>query len=207
MVAPDEIAARVAAVRARIEAAGGAGVRLLAAVKGAPPAVVDAVVRAGVHDVGGSYARELLATAAGLETRPTWHFIGRLQTNKVRALGGVVDVWQSVDRPRLVDELARRVPGARILVQVDVTGDPARGGCDSARVPELVELATGSGLVVLGLMAGPTVVGSGRAPFRALAGLADRLGLAERCMGMSDDLEDAVAEGATMVRVGRAIVG
>ncbi len=205
------IAARVEAVRRRIAAASpdaaARPARIVAAAKGASPALVDAAVAAGVVDIGESYGQELLAKAAAVRSHPRWHFIGRLQTNKVRQIASLVDLWQSVDRARLVDEIAARAPGARVLVQVDVTGDPDRGGCPPAQVAELVRHARAAGLVVDGLMAGPTVVGSGREPFRAVCRLADDLGLLERCMGMSDDLEDAVAEGSTMVRVGRALFG
>ena len=198
----------MAAVRARIVDAGGEGVTLVAVTKGFGPDVVAAAVAAGVEDVGESYAQELVAKAAVVEP-PRWHFVGRLQANKVRALAGTVDLWQSVDRPRLVDELARRVPGAKVLVQVDVTGEPSKGGCPPADVAALVERAADAGLEPRGLMAvGP--LGSpeeARPGFRALVGLADRLGLAERSIGMSGDLEVAVQEGATMVRVGTALFG
>jgi uncharacterized pyridoxal phosphate-containing UPF0001 family protein len=204
-VTPEAIAGRVDALRVRLLAAGALDVRILAAAKGAAPALIDAAVEAGVVDIGASYAQELLTTSAAVRIRPRWHFIGRLQTNKVRHVAAIVDLWQSVDRPRLVDEIARRAPGAHVLIQVDVTGDPARGGCAPGAVPDLVVRATTAGLVVDGLMAGPTIVGSGRAPFRLVSRLADDLGLRERSMGMTDDLEDAVAEGATMVRVGRAL--
>jgi uncharacterized pyridoxal phosphate-containing UPF0001 family protein len=206
-VTPAAVAGRVEAVRARLAAAGRPGVRIVAAAKGASPALVDAVVEAGVVDVGASYAQELVVTAAALRRQPRWHFIGRLQTNKVRLVADLVGLWQSVDRSRLADEVARRAPGAHVLVQVDVTGDPARGGCPPESVPGLVARARRAGLVVEGLMAGPPLVGSGRAPFRLVRELADRLDLRERCMGMSGDLEDALAEGSTMVRVGTALFG
>ena len=181
---------------------------LVAVTKGFGPEVVAAAVAAGVEDVGESYAQELVAKAAAV-TPPRWHFVGRLQANKVRALAGTVELWQSVDRPRLVDELARRVPGAKVLVQVDVTGEPSKGGCPPGDVPALVERAAGAGLDPRGLMAvgplGPPE--EARPGFRALVGLADRLGLAERSIGMSGDLEVAVQEGATMVRVGTALFG
>jgi PLP dependent protein len=202
------VAERVAAVRARIADAGGEGVTLVAVTKGFEPEVVAAAVAAGIEDVGESYAQELVAKAAVVEAR-RWHFVGRLQANKVRAMAGTVDLWQSVDRPRLVDELARRAPGAKVLVQVDVTGEPAKGGCPPAEVPALVERAAGAGLEPRGLMAiGPLGPPEDARPgFRALVGLADRLGLAERSIGMSGDLEVAVQEGATMVRVGTALFG
>jgi pyridoxal phosphate enzyme (YggS family) len=203
------VAERVAAVRARIAHAGGSGrVRLVAVTKGFGPEVVAAAVAAGVDDVGESYAQELVAKAAVVDA-PRWHFVGRLQVNKVRALAGTVALWQSVDRARLVDELARRAPGAQVLVQVDVSGEPSKGGCPPAEVPALVERAAAAGLEPAGLMAvGPLgAPEAARAGFRALAGLADRLGLVERSMGMSGDLEVAVQEGATMVRVGTALFG
>ena len=202
------MAERVAAVRARIAEAGGEGVTLVAVTKGFGPEVVAAAVAAGIEDVGESYAQELVAKAAVVDA-PRWHFVGRLQANKVRALADTVDLWQSVDRPRLVDELAQRAPGAKVLVQVDVTGEPSKGGCPPADVPALVERAADAGLEPKGLMAvgplGPPE--EARPGFRALVGLAERLGLAERSIGMSGDLEVAVQEGATMVRVGTALVG
>jgi len=203
------VAERVAAVRARIADAGGSGrVRLVAVTKGFGPEVVAAAVAAGVDDVGESYAQELVAKAAVVDP-PRWHFVGRLQVNKVRALAATVALWQSVDRARLVDELARRAPGAQVLVQVDVSGEPSKGGCPPAEVPALVERAAEAGLEPRGLMAvGPLGPPEAARPgFRALVGLADRLGLAERSIGMSGDLEVAVQEGATMVRVGTALFG
>lgn len=199
----------MAAVRARIAGAGGEGrVRLVAVTKGFGPEVVAAAVAAGVEDVGESYAQELVAKAAEVDA-PRWHFVGRLQANKVRALAGTVDLWQSVDRPRLVDEVARRAPGARVLVQVDVTGEPSKGGCPPAEVPALVERAASAGLAPRGLMAvGPLGPPEAARPgFRVLVRLADELGLEERSIGMSGDLEVAVEEGATMVRVGTALFG
>jgi pyridoxal phosphate enzyme (YggS family) len=209
VIAPDAVAERVAAVRERIAAAGGTGVTLVAVTKGFGPEAVAAAVAAGVEDVGESYAQELLAKAEAVPDPPRWHFVGRLQTNKVRALAGTVATWQSVDRDALGDELARRAPGARVLVQVDVSGEPTKGGCPPAQVPALVERLAAAGLEVVGLMAvGPLGPAEAARPgFRSLTALADQLGLAQRSMGMSGDLEVAVQEGATMVRVGTALFG
>ena len=203
------MAEHVAAVRERVAGAGGEGrVTIVAVTKGFGPEAVAAAVAAGVDDVGESYAQELLAKA-GAVAPPRWHFVGRLQANKVRSLAGTVSLWQSVDRPRLVDELARRAPGARVLVQVDVSGEPSKGGCPPAGVPALVERASSAGLEPAGLMAvGPLGPPEDARPgFRAVTALADRLGLPERSMGMSADLEVAVQEGSTMVRVGTALFG
>ena len=88
---------------------------------------------------------------------PEIHFIGRLQSNKVRSLAGVVDVYESVDRPSLVNAIARRSPGARVLVQVDTTGEPGKGGCPLGEAANLVAAADDAGLRVEGLMTvGPT---------------------------------------------------
>ena len=138
------------------------------------------------------------------------HFIGRLQSNKVRQLAGLVDVWETIDRPSLVAEVARRAPGATILVQVDPTGEPGKGGCEPGAVEGLVTAARAAGLVVDGLMTvGPTVGGPDavRPGFRTTRRLAEQLGLATCSMGMTDDLEVAIEEGATRVRLGTALFG
>ncbi len=125
------------------------------------------------------------------------------------ALAGVVDVWQTIDRPVLVDEVARRAPGARIMVQVNVSDEPQKGGCTPGEAPALVTAARDAGLDVEGLM---TVGRTGqpdaaREGFRMLRRLADEVGVRQRSMGMSEDLEVAVSEGSTMVRVGTALFG
>jgi pyridoxal phosphate enzyme (YggS family) len=175
--------------------------------KGASAQAIDAVVRAGVPDVGESYAQELLGKAAEVtEPAVRWHFIGRLQTNKVRQVAGLVDHWHTIDRAALGDEVAKRSPGAKVLLQVNVSGEPQQGGCRRVEVPMLVSRLRQSGLDVRGLM----TIGTTEDPrpgFRLLASLADDLGLDERSMGMSGDLEVAVEEGSTMVRVGRALFG
>lgn len=138
------------------------------------------------------------------------HFIGQLQSNKVRQLAGFVDVWETVDRPRLVDEVAKRAPGATVLLQVDTSGEPGKGGCAPGDVPDLLRAARRAGLVVDGLMTvGPTAGGpeAARPGFRLVRRLVDDLGLATCSMGMSGDLEVAVEEGSTQVRVGTALFG
>lgn len=212
----EEVAERVAKVRARITEAGGDPdvVTLVAVTKGFGPEVIAAVMSAGVADVGESYAQELVSKAAtltmkGHERAPSWHFVGRLQSNKVARLSPLVDLWQSVDRIELVRRLARHTPSSRVLVQVDVTRSPGRGGCSPEEAPALVDAARDQGLDVVGLMAvgQPGTAEGARAGFRRLSSLADDLGLVERSMGMSDDLEVAIEEGSTMVRVGRALFG
>ena len=206
----EQVERNVGSVRARIRSAGGdrRDVQLVAVTKGFGPDVVEAVLAAGVNDTAESYAQELVAKAAAVPDA-RWHFVGRLQTNKVRQLAPVVQLWQSIDRPELAVELRRRAPGAHALVQVNVGGEQGKGGCDPREAPVLVDQLHQSGIHVAGLMA-VGVAGSpeaARPGFRRLTELADRLRLVERSMGMSDDLEVAVEEGSTMVRVGRAIFG
>ena len=208
---PRIVQQRLDAIRQQIADAGGdpADVTVLAVTKGFGPDAVAAAVDAGLPAVGENYAQELLDKAAALDRQPEWHFIGRLQSNKVRLVAGLVSCWQSVDRPALVDEVAKRSPGARLLVQVNATGEAGKGGADPAEVPDLVRRAGGAGLDVVGLMT-VGVMGDEAATetaFRAVADLADRLGLPERSMGMTGDLAAAVRSGTTMVRVGTGLFG
>lgn len=211
------VADAVAEARERIAAvADGRPVALVAVTKGFGPAEVAAAVRAGADACGENYAQELVGKAEALASAgdpgrvvPTWHFIGQLQTNKVRMLAPHVSLWQSVDRPSLATEIARRAPGADVLVQCDLSGEPQKGGCPLEEVPGLVEHARSLGLDVRGLMgvpaAGPSeVVGEA---FSRLVRLADALELPERSIGMSGDFEEAVRRGATMVRLGSVLFG
>jgi uncharacterized pyridoxal phosphate-containing UPF0001 family protein len=230
----DLVAERLVQLRERIRAAGGddGTVEVVAVTKGFPPPIVGVAMAAGLTTLGENYAQELLdkvdwvdkadkvdgadkadwAETAGSASGcggARWQFIGALQRNKVRLLAPHVQRWQSVDRPALVDELARRAPHARLLVQVNTTGEPQKAGCGPGEVGALVERATAAGLVVEGLMTvGPTDPGvSPAAAFRRLRDLVDRYGLRWCSMGMSDDLEVAVGEGTNMIRVGRALFG
>ena len=212
-VCPEEVADRLAAVRERLaDAAGRAGrpaseVRLVVVTKGVPVPVVQAALDAGATELGENRAQELLAKAPTLKGQPTWHFVGRLQRNKVAALAPVVDLWQSVDRLELGRAIASRAPGAAVLAEVNVATDPAKAGVAPEEAPALVDGLRSAGLAVDGLMTVPAAGRDPRPAFAALAALAERLGLAEVSMGMSDDFEVAVEEGATIVRVGRAIFG
>lgn len=189
--------------------------KVVAVTKGFGPETVAAAMEAGLADLGENYAQDLLAKAAelppqpGVSHQPRWHFIGRLQRNKIRKIAGLVHLWQSVDRPELAIEIARRAPGARVLVQVDVAGIGGRGGCPPDDTAELVGRCREEGLEVAGLMAvgAPGTPAQVRPGFRLLASQAHDLGLVELSMGMTADIEVAVEEGATMVRVGTALFG
>ena len=208
-VDPHQVSDRADALRARLAAAGGADVRIVAVTKTFGPDAVDAAVAAGLVDVGENYAQEAVAKLTEVASEPTVHFIGRLQRNKVRHLAPVVDVWQSVDRPELVREIAKRAPGARIMVQVDISDEESKGGVAPADTERLVVDATDAGLEVVGLMGVALLAEpeAARPGFALLRRLVDQLELAECSMGMTADLEVAVDEGTTMVRVGCDLFG
>jgi uncharacterized pyridoxal phosphate-containing UPF0001 family protein len=211
MTLDEVVAERLHEVHERIASAGGRNVSVLAVTKTFGIDACWAAYRAGCAAVGENYAQEVVAKFGGEELPFDVRFIGQLQTNKVRALAPIVSVYETVDRPSLVAELAKRVVGARVLVQVSPDAETAgKGGCVVADVPALVDVARAAGLEVLGLMTvGPTDGGpeAARQGFRAVRALVDRLGLAECSMGMTADLEVAVQEGATQVRVGSALFG
>ena len=213
-----DVAAALAEVRERIAAAArGAGrdpdaVRLVAATKTVPAERVAEAVALGVTDIGENRAQELIAKAEALdELVPTaaasWHFLGRLQRNKVRSLAARVAWWQSVDRDPLGTAIARHAPGARVLVEVNLAGEPQKGGCAPADAARLVDAFRQAGLRVEGLMTIPPAGDDPRPWFATPRDLAADLDVHELSMGMTDDFEAAVAEGATMVRIGRAIFG
>lgn len=219
-----DLAGRLSAVRRRIERAGGDTdrVTLVAVTKGFGPDAVRAALAAGLRDLGESYVQELTAKAAALADErdaaggghdraagPTWHFVGRLQRNKVRKAAPHVTLWHSVDRLSLGEEIARWAPGAAVLAQVNVTGEATKGGCPPAELPALLDGLAGCGLEVRGLMAigPPGPPEAARPAFRTVRELAAEHRLAELSMGMTGDLEVAVEEGATMVRVGSALFG
>jgi pyridoxal phosphate enzyme (YggS family) len=208
----DPVAVRAAIDRVReriLRAGGGPDVTILAVTKGFGPEVVEAAIAAGCTRVGENYAQELVAKRDVLGPVAV-HFIGQLQTNKVRQIAGLVDVYETVDRGRLAREIAKRDPGATVLVQVDTTGEEGKGGCPIADVDALVDEVRSLGLDLRGLMTvGPTEGGpeAARRGFRQVRAAVDRLGLDVCSMGMTDDLEVAVEEGSTEVRVGTALFG
>lgn len=207
------VADRIQSIREHIDRHGRPGVRLVAVTKGFGVDAVVAAVRGGCTDIGENYAQELVTKLAELPStapRPIVHFIGRLQSNKVRMIAPIVDLWHTVDRTGLIEEIGRRAPAARILLQVNLTGESDKGGCRPEDLEDLLGLARSRQLDPVGLMTvGPTdgdPVATRRA-FAHCANLAHDLGLAEVSMGMSGDLDIALDEGATIVRVGSAIFG
>jgi pyridoxal phosphate enzyme (YggS family) len=208
------VARRLDDLRRRIVAAGGVGVRIVGVTKTLGPESWRIAKQLGIDAVGENYAQELAAKAAevGHEDRPPVHFIGHLQTNKVRLIADSVDVWESVDRVSLIAEIAKRQASRQpmALIQVNTTGEAGKNGCTPGEASALVEAARREGIRVMGLMTvGPTDQDPvrTRTAFALLRRMADDLGVDERSMGMSADLEIAVEEGATIVRVGSALFG
>ena len=205
-----DIASRLALVRQGIPA----GVTLVAVSKLQSPEAIREAFAAGQRDFGENYVQEWLGKADALADLPglVWHFVGSLQTNKVKYLAGRVGLVHTVDREELGREVAKRwekiAARARVLVEVNLGGEASKGGCSAGRVPALVEaLRALPALDVAGLTCIPPPDDDPRPHFAALRALRDRLGLRELSMGMSGDYRTAIQEGATLVRIGTAIFG
>lgn len=205
-----DVTAALATVRERIASTGRdpAAVRIVAVTKGFGPEAVAAAADAGLPDCGENFAQSLLAKVDAAPEGTRWHFLGPVQRNKVKALAPHVYLWHGIDREEAGVEVARRQPGAAVLVQVNLAADPSRPGCAWGEAGPLVQRLRDLGLDVRGLMgvASPEA-GAAREQFRRLAERARALGLDELSMGMSGDLEVAVEEGATIVRIGTALFG
>jgi PLP dependent protein len=220
----DELAVRLTAVRQRIAAAcqaaarDPAGVTLIAVTKTFPASDVRLLSELSVRDVGENRDAEAAPKAAQCaDLDLAWHFIGQLQTNKAASVVRYATFVHSVDRMRLIRALgtaARRAERAvQCLIEVSLDGDPARGGAVASEVPALAEaLAAEPGLVLAGVMA---VAPLGMAPPEAFGLLLDSAAVVRAVRpaatvisaGMSGDLEDAVAAGATHLRIGTALLG
>lgn len=178
--------------------------RLVAVSKAATLADARAVYELGQRDFAENRADALALRAAQMPADVVWHFIGNVQSNKLRVLRDVRPLVHSFDR---VDLVARWPAGVPVLVQVDFTGRAQRNGVPPDEARGLVAAARAAGIEVRGLSTLPPREGDPRPVFRALRALRDELGLVELSMGMSGDYESALDEGATMVRVGTAIFG
>jgi hypothetical protein len=223
---PDELAARLAAVRAEVGAAArragrdAARVRVIAVTKTLPPEAVRAALAAGLPDIGENYVQEARAKRDAVGAGGTWHLIGGLQRNKTRLAVATFDHVQTVDSAALAGALAeeaaragRRLP---ISIQVNAAADPRKRGVRPDDAAALAEAILGLPALRLdGLMTiGPQGPAEQTRPcFRLLRELRDDVGkrlgveLPHLCMGMSDDFPVAVEEGATLLRLGRALFG
>ena len=228
MLTHDEIAARLTAARERIARAARraernpAAVRLVLASKTQPPEAIRAAYAAGAREFGENYVQEAAAkqdALADLEDLEDvrWHLIGHLQTNKARDAVNRFALIHSLDSARLASALGRARPAPRVpvLIEVNAAGEASKSGVAPAEVERLIEAARAT-VEILGLMTIPppaTDPERSRSHFAALRAMRDRLAaatglaLSELSMGMTDDFEVAIEEGATIVRVGRAIFG
>ncbi|MES2491507.1 MAG: YggS family pyridoxal phosphate-dependent enzyme [Pseudomonadota bacterium] len=199
-------------------------VQLLAVSKNFDAASVQLAIAAGLTDFGENYLQEGLDKIAALPRAALrWHFIGPVQSNKTRGLAEHFDWVHSVDRLKIAQRLSEQRPASlpqlNVCVQVNISGEASKSGCAPADVLSLCQaVAALPQLKLRGLMAIPAPVADGadpRAPFRALRELFELVrassgvnaGFDTLSAGMSDDLEAAIAEGATMVRIGTAIFG
>ena len=236
MTRAQDIASRLTEVRQQIaDAAARAGrpadsVRLVAVSKKMPAEDVRAALAAGQRDFGENYAQELRdkraafeSSAASAGAMPRWHYIGPLQRNKVKFLAGQVALIHSVADEDILAEIDRRADAAgaaqECLVQVNIAGEAQKSGAALDAVPDLLDaFARSQRLNCVGLMLIPPFdadAAQTRRHFAALRALRDReaaiarprVELRELSMGMSGDFVEAIAEGATLVRVGTAIFG
>jgi pyridoxal phosphate enzyme (YggS family) len=226
------VAANLAALRERIEAAAAragrraSDVTLIGVAKKQSAEAVALAVAAGLHDVAENFAQEARekipalndALAARGLPRPRWHFVGQLQRNKARLVAPLFDCVQTVDRLELARELSRRAHAEGraldVLLQANVDAEPQKGGAEPSELPALFQATRVlPALRVCGLMAIPAPREDMRPAFARLRTLRDELARASGAalpvlsMGMSDDFEAAIAEGATWVRIGTALFG
>ena len=196
-------------------------VALLAVSKTRPPEAVRAAVAAGQHAFGENHLQDAMAKVEALGGQSvSWHFIGAVQSNKTRPIAGHFDWVHSIDREKIAVRLSARRPAERgpldVCIEVDVSGEDTKSGISPEGVEPLARIVRElPGLRLRGLMAIPRPepdFESQRIPFRLLREILDDLnakglGLDTLSMGMTGDLEAAIAEGATIVRIGTAVFG
>ncbi len=220
-----DIANNLAEVHARIDAAcrragrARSEVQLVAVTKQRPLEDVLELIRLGENHLGENRAQEVRDRVPLVPPGPTWHFIGRLQSNKAKYLPGLVTWVHSVDSFALAESLSKAYSNAgtsaKILLQVNISGEAAKAGSDAAGARALLDSVVGlPALTVVGLMTMAPYADDpelARPVFRGLRVLRDTLAkesgvpLPELSMGMSGDYEVAIEEGATLVRVGSAL--
>ena len=195
-----------------------ASIQLLAVSKTKPASAIREIHAAGVRDVGENYLQEALTKQGELRDLPLiWHFIGPIQSNKTKAIAEHFDWVHSVDRLKIAQRLSEQrpagLPPLNICLQVNVSGEDSKSGCAPADLPALANaVAALPNLRLRGLMAIPEPTedrAEQEAAFASLRQLQERLslGLDTLSMGMSHDLEAAIAQGATWVRIGTALFG
>lgn len=207
-VSVEVLTERLGTIREAIDECGRHDVEVVAVTKGFNASAVRAAKELGLTHVGENYAQELIEKSEEL-SGVTVNFLGRIQRNKVRKVHEFVDLWQSVARPEILIEIAKRSAGSSVLIQIQPDGDETKDGIRPAQLPEMFELAQDHGITIAGLMT-IGVLGDRSATidcFREVDGLAAEYGVAIRSMGMSGDFRDALEAGSTMLRVGSALFG
>jgi len=190
-------------------------VTIVAVTKNVETEAIRAAVEAGIKHIGENRVQEARRKVESLSTlapRPVWHMVGHLQTNKAKTAAEIFDIIHSIDSIRLAEAVSHSASSnLSLLIQVNVSGEGTKSGFSVAESAKAVaEIARLPRLEVKGLMTIAPLVKDPdevRPIFRRLRELRDALGLEHLSMGMSDDFEVAVEEGATMVRIGRAIFG
>lgn len=186
-------------------------VKLVAVSKTFPASDVEHAVAAGMTDVGENKVQEARDKKPSVTASARWHLTGHLQSNKAKDAVRVFDVIQTVDSIELAEKIARAADAAgkrqEVLLQVNIGREAQKSGAAPDEVAQLAQrVGAISSLQLSGLMTIPPV-GDPRELFRELRTMRDDLGLTELSMGMTDDFETAIEEGATIIRVGRAIFG
>ena len=184
-------------------------VDLIAVTKGFTHEEVNVASELGIKNFGENYAQELLAKNLLVDAEINWHYIGQLQSNKIRKISHLVDVWHSVTSLKLAREIHKRNDQAKILLQVSLLGPSNSKGFEVEELPDLIfqlrdENIDVSGLMTMGV---PGDMVATRFVFERLRKLADTFELSECSMGMSDDFEIALESGSSMIRIGSAIFG
>ena len=190
-------------------------VTIVAVTKMVAPSAIATAFKLGVRHFGENRIQEAEAKIkqlSWLEPHPTWHMVGHLQSNKVKVAVEIFDIIHSVDSIRLAEVLSRRARKTLpILLEVNVAGEASKSGFSITEVEPAVEaIAHLPGLEVRGLMTIAPMVADAeqvRPVFQKLRLLRESFGLEHLSMGMTDDFEVAIEEGATLVRIGRAIFG
>ena len=188
-------------------------IAIVAVTKGVEPRLVKIAVDAGIRHIRENRvqeAKEKSAHLSTLEPRPKWHMVGHLQVNKVKTALEIFDIIHSIDSVRLAESLSKRALDVLpVLLQANVSGEGTKSGFSPRELPDTAQrISRLPNLDVQGLMTIAPIVADPeevRPVFRRLRQLRDELGLRHLSMGMSDDFEIAVEEGATLVRIGRAI--
>jgi pyridoxal phosphate enzyme (YggS family) len=205
----EEIKERLQEINKIIDAKAQNPVTLIGVTKGFTHEEVNIASELGIKNFGENYAQELLTKNPLVDPEISWHYIGQLQSNKIRKISHLVDVWHSVTSLKLAREIHKRNDQAQILLQVSLMGPSNSKGFEVEQLPQLISELRDMNIDISGLMTMgvPGDMVATRVVFKELRKLADTFELPECSMGMSDDFEIALENGASMIRVGSAIFG